>query len=91
MDVTRLLVPMLTALGELLSARHAEAETLPHLRWTSASRPPHIARFPSDDFLSVNFEKLEEASGGGNFGPQVDHLFRSIPIYVDGLLYAAAG
>ena len=40
-----------------------------------------------------NFEDLEVAWiwRGDNFGPTVDYLFRSNPIYVDGLLYTVAG
>ena len=40
-----------------------------------------------------NFEKLELAWTwrGDNFGSQVDHIFRSTPIYVDGVLYTVAG
>lgn len=53
----------------------------------------HTRYTPLDQIDAGNFETLEQAWvwRGDNFGPQVDHLFRSIPIYVDGLLYTVAG
>jgi len=46
-----------------------------------------------DQIDGDNFEDLEVAWvwRGDNFGPRVDYVFRSIPIYVDGLLYTVAG
>ncbi len=46
-----------------------------------------------DQIDASNFEDLEVAWlwRGDNFGPTVDRLFRSTPIYVDGLLFTVAG
>ena len=53
----------------------------------------HTRYSPLDQITAANFEKLEIAWTwrGDNFGPQVDHIFRSTPIYVDGVLYTVAG
>ncbi len=46
-----------------------------------------------DQINAQNFNDLEMAWvwRGDNFGPGVDYVFRSTPIYVDGLLYTVAG
>lgn len=46
-----------------------------------------------DQINAANFEKLEIAWvwRGDNFGPAADALFRSTPLYVDGLLFTVAG
>jgi quinoprotein glucose dehydrogenase len=53
----------------------------------------HTRYSPLDQIDAGNFEDLEVAWlwRGDNFGPSPDHVFRSIPIYVDGLLYTVAG
>ena len=53
----------------------------------------HTRFIPLDQVNAENFEDLELAWlwRGDNFGPRVDHTFRSTPIYVDGLLYTVAG
>ena len=53
----------------------------------------HTRSSPLDQIDANNFEDLEVAWiwRGDNFGPRVDYLFRSTPIYVDGLLYTVAG
>ena len=53
----------------------------------------HTRSSPLDQIDASNFEDLDVAWTwrGDNFGPSVDHLFRSTPIYVDGLLYTVAG
>ncbi|HXV62288.1 MAG TPA: hypothetical protein VEK15_16425, partial [Vicinamibacteria bacterium] len=53
----------------------------------------HTRYSPLDQIDAGNFEDLEQAWlwRGDNFGPTVDFLFRSTPIYVDGLLYTVAG
>jgi glucose dehydrogenase len=53
----------------------------------------HTRYSPLDQIDAANFGKLEIAWTwrGDNFGPAVDHIFRSTPIYVDGLLYTVAG
>jgi quinoprotein glucose dehydrogenase len=53
----------------------------------------HTRYLPVDQIRADNFEKLEVAWvwRGDNFGPTVDYVFRSTPIYVDGVLYTVAG
>jgi quinoprotein glucose dehydrogenase len=53
----------------------------------------HTRYAPLDQINATNFGKLEVAWTwrGDNFGPRVDHIFRSTPIYMDGLLYTVAG
>jgi glucose dehydrogenase len=48
---------------------------------------------PLDQIDGSNFERLEVAWTwrGDNFGPEVDYILRSTPIYVDGILYTVAG
>jgi len=53
----------------------------------------HTRYLPLDQINSTNFENLQVAWvwRGDNFGPAVDFVFRSTPIYVDGILYTVAG
>ena len=53
----------------------------------------HTRHSPLDQIDAENFADLEVVWTwrGDNFGPNVDYLFRSTPIYVDGLLYTVAG
>ena len=53
----------------------------------------HTRYSPLVQIDASNFEDLEVdwVWRGDNFGPSVDYLFRSTPIYVDGLLYTVAG
>ncbi|NIW24255.1 MAG: pyrroloquinoline quinone-dependent dehydrogenase, partial [Gammaproteobacteria bacterium] len=53
----------------------------------------HTRYTPLDQINAENFEDLELAWlwRGDNFGPRVDYVFRSTPLYVDGLLYTVAG
>jgi len=48
---------------------------------------------PLDQVNAGNFGKLQVAWvwRGDNFGPTVDSVFRSTPLYVDGMLYTVAG
>ena len=48
---------------------------------------------PLDQINAENFEDLEVAWvwRGDNYGPSVDNIMRSSPIYVDGVLYTVAG
>ena len=48
---------------------------------------------PLDQINAGNFEDLEQVWfwRGDNFGPQIDYINRSTPIYVDGMLYTVAG
>ncbi len=53
----------------------------------------HTRFSPVDQIDASNFQDLEVVWNwrSDNFGPTPDNLFRSIPIYVDGLLYTVAG
>ncbi len=53
----------------------------------------HTRYSPLDQIDATNFQKLQVAWvwRGDNFGPSVDYLFRSTPIYVGGRLYTVAG
>ena len=53
----------------------------------------HTRYMPFDQINAANFEKLQVAWvwRGDNFGPGVDNIFRSTPIYVDGILFTVAG
>jgi quinoprotein glucose dehydrogenase len=53
----------------------------------------HTRYSPVDQINAGNFEKLQEAWvwRGDNFGPAVDSVFRSTPLFVDGVLYTVAG
>jgi len=53
----------------------------------------HTRYLPLDQINGANFENLQIAWvwRGDNFGPAVDFVFRSTPIYVDGILYTVAG
>ena len=53
----------------------------------------HTRYLPLDQINASNFEDLQIAWvwRGDNFGPAVDYVFRSTPIYVDGILYTVAG
>jgi glucose dehydrogenase len=53
----------------------------------------HTRYSPLDQIHAGNFEELEVAWvwRGDNFGPSVDYVLRSNPIFVDGILYTVAG
>jgi len=53
----------------------------------------HTRYTPLDQINAGNFEELETAWiwRGDNYGPRVDYVFRSTPLYIDGLLYTVAG
>ena len=53
----------------------------------------HTRYLPLDQINAGNFEKLQVAWvwRGDNFGPAVDYVFCSTPIYVDGILYTVSG
>ena len=73
---------------------HAQSGGEPAGEWRYIGGDAHHTRYsPLDQITAANFEKLEVAWTwrGDNFGPQVDHIFRSTPIYVDGVLYTVAG
>ncbi|MGH9253270.1 MAG: hypothetical protein ACRD3C_01735 [Vicinamibacterales bacterium] len=53
----------------------------------------HTRYSPLDQIDASNFDKLQVAWvwRGDNFGPAVDNVLRSTPLYVDGILYTVAG
>ena len=80
-------------LSALLPAAAQDAGT-PEGEWRYVGGDASHTRYsPLDQIDAGNFEDLEVAWvwRGDNFGPGVDNVFRSTPIYVDGLLYTVAG
>ncbi|MEE9264961.1 MAG: hypothetical protein V3V11_10960, partial [Vicinamibacteria bacterium] len=59
--------------------------------WGADSRSSRYS--PLDQIDADNFEDLEVAWiwRGNNFGPTVDYILRSTPLYVDGKLFTVAG
>jgi glucose dehydrogenase len=75
-------------------ALQAQGPTTPVGEWRYIGGDVFHTRYsPLDQITAANFEKLEIAWTwrGDNYGPQVDYIFRSTPIYVDGVLYTVAG
>ena len=95
------LVPFALCIGLLtvLPARPgtgvaAEQGAVPPGEWRYIGGDVAQTRYsPLDQIDATNFERLSVAWTwrGDNFGPKVDPLFRSTPLYVDGLLYTVAG
>ena len=87
---------LLVALLALLLAPHAtdaRRQDPPAGEWRYIGGDVAHTRYsPLDQIDATNFSKLEVAWTwrGDNFGPAVDVLFRSTPLYVDGLLYTVA-
>ena len=80
-------------LSALVPAAAQDAGT-PEGEWRYVGGDASHTRYsPLDQIDAGNFEDLEVAWvwRGDNFGPGVDNVFRSTPIYVDGLLYTVAG
>lgn len=72
----------------------AQTRAEPVGEWRYIGGDAHHTRYSAlDQITAANFETLEVAWTwrGDNFGPQVDHIFRATPIYVDGILYTVAG
>ncbi len=72
----------------------AQVPDTPEGEWRYVGGDASHTRYSSLDQIDAgNFEDLEVAWvwRGDNFGPGVDNVFRSTPIYVDGLLYTVAG
>jgi glucose dehydrogenase len=72
----------------------AQNRATPIGEWRYIGGGPSQMRYsPLDQINAANFEKLQVAWvwRGDNFGPTVDQLFRSTPLYVDGMLYTVAG
>jgi len=87
----------LLAVLALVAAAHgldAQGRQAPAGEWRYIGGDASHTRYsPLDQITSANFETLEVAWTwrGDNFGPEVDAIFRSTPLYVDGLLYTVAG
>ena len=72
----------------------SQAPDTPSGEWRYIGGSAAHARYtPLEQIDASNFEDLVVAWvwRGDNFGPNVDYLFRSTPIYVDGLVYTVAG
>ncbi len=72
----------------------AQTATPPVGEWRYIGGDAQHTRYsPLDQITAANFAKLEVAWTwrGDNFGPTADPIFRSTPLYVDGLLYTVAG
>jgi quinoprotein glucose dehydrogenase len=87
----------LAALAAATAGRHTAAEQQqesPSGEWRYIGGDAAHTRYtPLDEIDARNFERLEVAWvwRGDNFGPSVDNIFRSTPLYVGGLLYTVAG
>jgi len=86
-----------TALVALVCLWHGQAiaqDNEPVGEWRYiGGNAAHTRYTPLDQINAENFEELEVAWAwrGDNFGPRVDYVFRSTPLYIDGLLYTVAG
>jgi quinoprotein glucose dehydrogenase len=77
-----------------VTANVAQDRATPTGEWRYiGGNPSHTRYSPLDQINATNFEKLQIAWvwRGDNFGPTVDTVFRSTPLYVDGMLYTVAG
>ena len=96
-----LLAPMLGVLAALgacsktpVAPTTSSPPTSPVGEWRYIGGDAAHTRYTALDQINAdNFKDLEVAWvwRGDNFGPQVDYIFRSTPIYVDGVLYTVAG
>lgn len=85
---------LILALGLLVAAPVGQQRSSPETQWRYIGGDISATRYsPLDQINAANFKDLEVAWTwrGDNFGPKVDYLLRSTPIYVDGLLYTVAG
>jgi quinoprotein glucose dehydrogenase len=62
-------------------------------RYIRGPKPTGNNYSPLDQINGENFKNLELAWvwRSDNFGPTVDYVMRSTPLYVDGLLFTVAG
>lgn len=84
---------LLVAGAAVLAARQALPPAPPG-EWRYIGGDAAQTRYsPLDQITAANFETLETAWlwRGDNFGPEVDFVSRSTPLYVDGVLYTVAG
>ena len=84
----------LAAVACLWQAQAIAQDGAPEGEWRYIGGNAAFTRYtPLDQINAENFEDLELVWlwRGDNFGPRVDYVFRSTPLYVDGLLYTVAG
>ena len=82
------------ALSGNLATPVAQESGTPEGEWRYiGGNASHTRYLPVDQINAENFGKLEVAWvwRGDNFGAAVDNVFRSTPLYVDGMLYTVAG
>ena len=80
--------------GNLATPVAQESGTPPQGEWRYiGGDASHMRYLPLDQINAGNFDKLQVAWvwRGDNFGAAVDNVFRSTPLYVDGMLYTVAG
>ncbi|NIW24778.1 MAG: hypothetical protein GWN29_09550, partial [Gammaproteobacteria bacterium] len=90
----RFSLSLLVLTGTLAWQTTLLAQDAPVGEWRNIAGDAAATRYlPVDQINADNFNDLEVAWvwRGDNFGPGVDYLLRSTPIYVDGLLYTVAG
>jgi len=92
----RILLGLTCALGILAGglAIVAQGRNNPIGEWRYIGGDARHTRYsPLDQINAGNFAKLQVAWvwRGDNFGPAVDNVLRSTPLYVDGMLYTSAG
>src|SRR5688572_9069896 len=84
----------LGVLGASLATTVAQDRGTPRGEWRYIGGDASHTRYSAIDQIDAgNFAKLEIAWvwRGDNYGPTVDSVFRSTPLYVDGVLYTVAG
>ncbi|MQA90742.1 MAG: PQQ-binding-like beta-propeller repeat protein [Gemmatimonas sp.] len=78
----------------LSTSAAAQHQGTPYGEWRYWGGSASMTRYsPLDQINAENFEDLEVAWiwRGDNFGPDVDYILRSTPIYANGKLYTVAG
>jgi glucose dehydrogenase len=89
-----LLTPVVLSASVLTATARAQERGNPYGEWRYWGADAWSTRYsPVDQINADNFENLEVAWTwrGDNFGPEVDYIFRSTPIYANGKLYTVAG
>jgi quinoprotein glucose dehydrogenase len=95
--IPRLTLPLAVMLGALALAapRVAEAQPGPaNGGWSNIGADFAFTRYANlDQIHAGNFENLEVAWvwRGDNFGPEVDNILRSTPVYAENKLFTVAG
>jgi quinoprotein glucose dehydrogenase len=78
--------------GELATGAQERSANVGEWRYIGGDAA-HTRYSSLDQINAGNFEKLKVAWlwRGDNFGPEVDHVLRATPLYIDGVLYTVAG